>query len=241
MAKRVFLFICMLCVANAIATAGILAENFDNIATLPGAGWAAVNNSDPLGTTGWFQGNPLIFPSQAGPPESYIAANYLNADPNADPGGNISNWLLTPVVSINNGDTISFYTRSAASYADRLEVRLSSSGASTDVGTTDTSVGDFGFLVLGINPTLDPGGYPDVWVHVSVTVSGLGAATTGRYAFRYWVTDTNTNGDYIGIDTLSIDGVPGVPEPASILTLGSALAGLVLVRRLRFRRNYGPK
>jgi hypothetical protein len=233
MTKRVFLFICLLCAANAIAAAGILAENFDNIATLPGAGWAAVNNSAPLGTTDWFQGNTGVFTSQGGPPESYIAANFLNADS----GGNISNWLLTPVVSINNGDWISFYTRSAASFPDRLEVRLSISGASTDVGTTDTSVGDFDTLLFTINPGLDTAGYPDAWTQFTGTVSGLGAPTTGRYAFRYFVSDTSINGDYIGIDTLSIDS----PEPASILTLGSALAGLVLVRRLRFRRNYGPK
>ena len=121
-------------------------------------------------------------------------------------------------------------------FADRLEVRLSSSGASTDVGTTDTSVGDFNALLLTINPLLNAAGYPDAWTHFSATVSGLGAATTGRYAFRYFVSDTDTNANYIGIDTVSIDGVPGVPEPASILTLGSALAGLVLVRRLKFRR-----
>ena len=47
-------------------------------------------------------------------------------------------------------------------------------------------------------------------------MSGLGAGTTGRFAFHYSVPDTSINGDYIGIDSVSISAVP---EPASILCL----------------------
>src|SRR5207248_557682 len=53
-----------------------LAEGFDNITTLVPGGWAMRNNSNPLGATGWFQGNS--FTSQSGAPTSYIAANYNN-------------------------------------------------------------------------------------------------------------------------------------------------------------------
>lgn len=233
MIKRISLFVCLLFVAHGIALADVmLAENFDNIATLPGAGWAQVNNSLPLGTTAWFQGTSGIFPSQSGAADSYIAANFNNAAF----GGNISNWLLTPEVSINNGDSISFYTRteSPALFADRLELRLSTSGASTDVGATASSLGDFTTLLRTINPTLDPAGYPDAWTQFSATVGGLGAGATGRYAFRYDVTDTSINGDYIGIDSVSISGVP---EPASILSLATVIAGLALLRRKRVRRS----
>ena len=226
MLKTILLCACLLFAAQGIATADI-SENFDNIALLPGAGWAEVNNSAPLGTTGWFQGNTGVFSSQAGPPESYIAANFNNAVP----GGNISNWLITPVVSLSIPEIITFYTRTEPSsgFADRLEVRLCTNGASTDVGASDTSVGDFTNLLLTINPALDPAGYPDAWTQISAAVNAVGAGATGRFALRYYVTDTNNNGDYIGIDSLVVT----TPEPASLIGLATVLAALALRRRAR--------
>ncbi|HYP51417.1 MAG TPA: choice-of-anchor J domain-containing protein, partial [Pyrinomonadaceae bacterium] len=58
-----------------IAKAQAITEGFDNITTLPGSGWFTQNNSVPVGTTGWFQGNPAVFPAQAGATNSYIGAN----------------------------------------------------------------------------------------------------------------------------------------------------------------------
>jgi hypothetical protein len=228
MIQRIALCICLLFAVQGIASADIFTEDFDNIATLPGAGWALINNSAPLGSTGWFQGNPGIFPALAGPPESYIAANFLNAAS----GGNISNWLLTPEIPLVGRVTISFNTRTemGVPFADRMELRLSTGGASTDVGATDASVGDFSTLLLTINPALDPAGYPDAWTQVTAAVSGLPAGTTGRFAFRYFVPDTNTNADYIGIDTVS---VTAVPEPAAITGFGLVLASLAVARKAR--------
>jgi hypothetical protein len=187
----------------------VLTENFDNIATLGPAGWAIIDNSQPLGTTNWFQGDSTVFPSQAGAPNAYISADFDNT---VGPGGTISNWLLTPVLTLHNGDILSFYTRtvSVPEFPDRLEVRMSTNGASIDVGTTATSVGDFTTVLLTINPTLStepyPTGYPSDWTQIEATVTGLGAATAGRLAFRYFVTDAGdggTNSDTIGIDTVT--------------------------------------
>ena len=101
----------------------LLSENFDNIATITGSGWVMTNNSAPAGTTNWFQGDPSVFNSEAGAANAYIAAN-LN---NAAAGGDISNWLLTPNVTVNNGFVLSFYTRTdtGSPFPDRLQVRLS--------------------------------------------------------------------------------------------------------------------
>ena len=91
-------------------------------------------------------------------------------------------------------------------FPDRLQVRMSTNGASTDVGTTATSVGDFTNLLLDINPTYLPEGYPRVWTQFTVTLSGIpGGSTLGRLAFRYFVENGGPNGvnsDYIGIDTV---------------------------------------
>ena len=140
-----FLLISLLAFSAIPSQAALLNEPFDDITTLPGSGWVEINNSTTGGTTGWFQGNTGVFASQAGATDSYIAANFNNAGF----GGNISNWLLLPVLTLNNGDILSFYTRTETGPVpgDNLEVRLSTNGASTNVGATTSSVGDFTTLL----------------------------------------------------------------------------------------------
>ena len=84
--------------------AALLTEGFDDISTLVGSGWALTSNSNPLGSTGWFQGNPSLFSAFSGLPDSYIAANFNNASI----PGNISNWLITPQLSFSGLVEISF-------------------------------------------------------------------------------------------------------------------------------------
>ena len=187
------------------ASAQPITEDFASIATLPASGWSTQNNSVPVGTTGWFQGNATTFPSQAGAPTAYIAANFNNTT-----GTNtISNWLVAPNRTMNNGDVYRFWTRTATggTFPDRLQVRLSTNGASTNVGTGPTGVGDFTTVLLDINPTYGTGtAYPNVWTEFAITISGLAGPTSGRIAFRYFVENggpTGDNSNYIGIDTFS--------------------------------------
>ncbi|MFO0837000.1 MAG: choice-of-anchor J domain-containing protein [Phycisphaerae bacterium] len=214
----------------AIANAQAFSEGFDDITTLPGSGWFMQNNSAPLGLTNFFQGNSTVFPAQAGAATAYIGTNYNNVT-----GANIiSNWLVTPNRTFSNGDSLSFYTRTVSSVAfpDRLQVRLSTNGASTNVGTLATDVGDFGTLLLDINPTYTLTGYPNVWTQFTVTLSGLGGPTSGRLALRYFVEDggpAGANSDYIGIDTVVYSPAGalavscGAPSPASVLPGGSSV------------------
>jgi len=227
--SRVFTGTLFLLLASSSVQAGvILNEGFNNISTLAGAGWVTVNNSSPVGTTGWFQGNTGIFGSQSGAPDSYIAANFNSAGF----GGNISNWLITPVVSLQYNLQFVFFTRTELNsfLPDRLELRLSTNGASTNVGASDSSVGDFAGLVLSVNPTLAIGGYPTDWTQVTANFVGVGVPASGRFAFRYNVPDTANNADYIGIDSVSI--TQDVPEPATVGLFAFGLAALVS-RRLR--------
>jgi hypothetical protein len=182
-----------------------LTENFDNITTLTAAGWSMQNLSTTIGTqANWFQGNSTVYAAFNGAATSYIGANY-----NFTTGANtISGWLMTPQMTIRNGDVFTFYSRKVSpdSYPDRLEVRLSTNGASTNAGATSTSVGDFTTLLMTINPTLVTGVYPVVWTQYTVTISGLGAPASGRVAFRYFVTGggpSGSNSDYIGIDAFN--------------------------------------
>jgi hypothetical protein len=164
------------------------------------------NNPDVAGTTEWFQGNDTVFAAHEGAPTAYIGANFNNTG-----GSQISNWLMLPEMSFEAGQTMSFWTRTvaASSFPDRLQVRVSTNGASTDVGTTPDSVGDFGFLELDVNETLAVGGYPEEWTQFTVNLSSY-AGESGRVAFRYFVPvsagPTGANSNYIGIDTVEVQG-----------------------------------
>ena len=186
-----------------------LMEGFDTVVSndpMPLPGWVAINHSEGMGTTLWFQGNPTVFPSHQGATNSYIGANF-----NATTGASTINaWLLTPQRNLNNGDTITFYTRTVtgSNFPDRLQLRLSTAGASTNVGVGPNDVGDFMTLLLDINPTYVLHGYPEVWTQQMVTLSGLPAGASGRIAFRYYVEDggpDGANSNYIGVDTFSFN------------------------------------
>lgn len=211
-------------------------EDFDDITLLPGLGWAFINNSSPLGLTGWFQGNPGVFNAHAGPENSYIGANYNNTSG----VGTISNWLITPELVMNDGDVVKFWSRSIAQnfFPDNLQLRLSISGASTNVGTLATDVGDFTTLLLEINPGININVYPEVWTEYSVTLSGLGNNVAGRLAFRYFVTNAGISGDnsnYIGIDSFSYEAAesPAVPLSDYALYFGILLIAVYTFIRLR--------
>ncbi|MBP6640246.1 MAG: choice-of-anchor J domain-containing protein [Bacteroidia bacterium] len=200
--QRMTMAIALVALLGTRLSAQSFTENFNNVANLFTSGWAQQNLSTPVGTVpGWFQGNVTVFTAYNAPDTSYIGANYNNVS-----GANtISNWLFTPTRTFQNGDVISFWSRTvdAPSFPDRLEVRLSTNGASVNVGTTATSVGDYTTLLLTINSGLTTTGYPNVWTQYTITISGLGAPTSGRVAFRYFVTNggpSGANSDFIGID-----------------------------------------
>jgi hypothetical protein len=198
--------------------APLLTEGFNNVAALPANGWVFLNNSAPPGSTGWFQGQPAFFPAAAGPADSYIAANFNNAAF----GGEVSNWLLTPQVVLVNGESLNFSLRLLGEgLLDRVEVYFSDSGASTDVG------GDFSFLA-SFASDVDTG-----WQDQTLLISGLTAPASGRFGFHYVVDDTSLNGNYIGIDSVSINALP---EPATIALV--CLGALALRQRKRIRRHW---
>ena len=245
---RVIIVLAVAALAAAPLFAQSFTEEFEDITTLAGDGWYTQNNSTGVGTTNWgpispamdmrdggdpgFQGNTGVFPAYSG--TGYIADNY-----NATTGAStISDWLMTPAVTIQNGDTVSFWTRTAtgSTFPDRLELRMSLAGASTDCGTLPDDVGDFTTLLLEINPTQTLGGYPDVWTQFTVVVAGVGAPTQGRFALHYYVTNggpSGSNSDYIGVDLLEYTAGTSAPpndlcSDAAPIACDSAVAGTTI-------------
>lgn len=227
-------------VAAAVPQTNSLAEGFDDITTLAGAGWFIQNNSTPVGSLSWFQGTattatptPGPFNAHSGAVNSYIAANFNSTGST----GTISNWLVTPELTFGRDASLTFWTRKPTisggmtDYPDRLEVRLSSNGASTNVGTGAAGTGDFTTILLSINPNLVVGGYPYTWTQYTINnASGIPRNGSGRIAFRYFVTGAGslgTSSDYIGIDTLAYTAGPA-QYPVGGQVAGLAGSGLTL-------------
>ncbi len=225
--NRNFIILGLLAVAGG-ANAQSFFEGFEGVtstgvlAIAPLPGWDVQNTSAPLNTThgGWFNGNAAVFAANTG--TKYAASNFASGT------GLATNdtWLITPTRTLQNGDQISFFSRTVTSVAfpDRLHLRMSLNGASTNVA-------DFSTILLTINPTLTLTGYPSVWTMFSATVSGLGGPTSGRFAFNYNVTNggpNGTNADYIGVDDVRYSAVP---EPATMTAL--ALGAVAFIRRRR--------
>jgi hypothetical protein len=204
-------------------------ESFDTASAAEKKGWVFLNKSVNPGTTNW--SNPstppfAAFSSENGP------AGYLWADYNStsSAAGVISNWAVSPVLTLQNGDKISFYTRSelyffdndSTDFVNRMQVRLNRKNTGTMTGE-GTSTGDFNVLLLDINSAYrsffytpfinrDPDArlaYPHRWTRFEAVVTGLDAPVEGRFALRYFVEDAGNNGrsSSIGIDEVSYESV----------------------------------
>ncbi|MDZ4814222.1 MAG: choice-of-anchor J domain-containing protein [Pseudomonadota bacterium] len=227
--------------SSAFAPNATITQAFDVVAGMPPCpvGWICTNNSTPLGTSNWFQGNPAVFPAQAGATNAYIGANF-----NSVAGANdISNWLISPAVQFGTGSELRFWSRvntGSSVYPDRLEIRLSTTGSNT--GGTNASTGDFSILLGTINPTLsnvagscvvpaaapNATGYPETWCEYRLTTAqNIPLTGSGRIGFRYFVINggTGANSNYIGIDTFSF--VEGVVDVAPTFAYTPAAASTV--------------
>lgn len=212
MMKKLLLSFIVVLTFNTSNAQVIFSENFDTFANLATNGWVQTNQSNPVGASTWAQGGGTAFAPGAynGAATSFTLCNF-NSTTGA---GIISNWLITPVISVQNGDVISFYTRTggsataAAIYPDNLELRMSTNGAFTaNPSTGDADVADFTNLLVEINPGYTTSDYPFTWTQYSYTVTGLSGLTDVKLGFRYYVPDggpSGANSNIIGVDAFAV-------------------------------------
>ena len=103
-------------------------------------------------------------------------------------GHTINSWLVSPVVTIKNGDKVSFYTYCNGNATLQLFVNPK---GTTNVGDGyGNNTGDFnGISLVDIpNTANDPHAvYPNEWTRFEGTVKGLDAPVKGRFGFRYFL------------------------------------------------------
>lgn len=182
-------------------------EEFDYVNQLETEGWVFKDNSEY--SAEWRQAGykgSVNFPAYSFTvsPDEYIGA-YAGI---SSTSYSISSWLITPVLSVKNGDKISFFTRSDTSssgvvYKDRMQVLINNS-ISSNVGGGINSTGDFSTSLFDINPTHAPGGYPIIWTKFEYTFSGISGKVSTRIAFRY-VVPASAGSNMIGIDLFKFE------------------------------------
>ena len=184
-------------------------EEFENVSALTTKGWVIKDNSS-LGSSGpfaaWAQG--ANGPDKGGSWIGFYAYSYTALQDefaysfvsSGFSNYSISSWLITPVLSVKNGDKISFYTRAdtTGNYTDRLQVLMNNS-ASAIVGSNVSSVGSFTNILFDINSAQAVGGYPMAWTKYEYTFSGITGKIDTRIGFRHYAINT-TNPRGIGID-----------------------------------------
>jgi hypothetical protein len=185
-------------------------EEFDDFSTLTAKGWTIgeYSQADTLGTTGWTGGDfgavgkgDTVWYGFAAFSYKYNNMEYAYSyEPAFDSTLSISSWMLSPVLVVKDGDSISFYTRgdTTGMYTNRMQVLMDTLGSSY-IGHDLNSVGDYTSMLFDINTTQAPGGYPKTWTRYEYTFSGFSGSKNIRIGFRHYVINP-TNARGIGID-----------------------------------------
>ncbi|RYY40431.1 MAG: hypothetical protein EOO08_04670 [Chitinophagaceae bacterium] len=192
-------------------------EEFDTLSSALHRGWKIYNASEPVGPAVWQDGGDLLpwfSPySNNGSNAGFVGAGYLSTSGGATI---IANWLISPAITLQNGDSISFYTRSyvddistasltdSTDWGNNLQLMVAAKGADSKVGQGN-GVGDFTSTIVEVNPYYNNGGvlayrdahtdaslynplaYPIRWTRFVGVVRGLNGPAVGRFAFRYHI------------------------------------------------------
>ena len=188
-------------------------EQFDDLSVAKSNGWVAKNKSDPSGSGMWMQDNTGSAYSSNATSDGCVTVDFHSATNYNPYEGVISNWLISPAITMQNSDRIVFYAKTDdARWGDRMQVLVNGKNDGLDCGL-GMDPGDFSIKLLDINPinaTTDATNsimlpaafykynpvtaFPQSWTRFEAQVQGLSKAAKGRFAFRYYVPSGGNNG-----------------------------------------------
>ena len=158
----------------------------NSVAGLQARGWIVLNEDGEGTNAPWFQGGSQ-FTAFEGPDTGYVASNFNGANIN----GVIDQWLISPAITVVQGDTLYFWARSpdASEFDDSINIMYSSTAGMTP--SAFTSLGRFKVSTTG-------------WQQFLIAFNSVASM---RFAIRYYVFDGGAGGqnsDYIGLDLFQL-------------------------------------
>jgi hypothetical protein len=184
-----------------------LKEEFAQMYTIGQKGWIVKDNTSVGGNNSlWTQGysgkdkTGAVYGMPAYSFQSSEDEYAYSASSTWDSTAIVSSWLISPVLPVKNGTSISFYTCGDAgyTYTDRMQVLISPTG-SFNVGDSANTVGSFTQVLFDINAEQRPGGYPQSWTKYDYTFTGISQKTDMRIAFRHYSNHAPTDRG-VGLD-----------------------------------------
>jgi len=207
MMKKALVALAFSAVAVSAQAGALLIEGFNDVPALGSTGWVLNNASTPVGSVpSWYQGDQQIFQALTGAPESYAAANWMNAGM----GGTLSNWLITPEFSTAEGAIVSFWLRADAFPGTSDQIAFGFSNGSSALAS----------FVMASPVTVGTNG----WQRYEAMIGK--SQGSARFALQY--TGSSDLSNYVGIDNLIVSQVP---EPTTMMILAAGVMGLTMSRR----------
>lgn len=199
--------------------------NGDNsVSSLQARGWIVIDQDGGGTQPPWFTPSATPpFPAFEGPTQGYVASNYQGAN-----GLYIDHWLISPIIGVSAGDTLSFYHRSPDNnqWDDSIYVKVSPTGGSSISNFTISSPR------LLVSET--------GWAQYNYVFTVTGFV---RFAIQYQIFDGGATGNYsnyMGIDLLRVRGAGYIPVELTSFT-AAALNNSVILKwtTATEKNNYG--
>jgi hypothetical protein len=164
------------------------------VTDLEARGWIVINQDGGGAQPPWFTPTGTVFPAFEGPAAGFVASNFQGAN-----GFYIDHWLVSPLIGVSTGDTLSFYHRSPDGnpFDDSLYVKVSPTGGSN---ISDFTISTPRFLVSEAG-----------WALYTYIFNVTGFV---RFAIQYQIFDGGPSGtysNYLGIDAVRVMGTGFVP------------------------------
>jgi len=195
-----------------VGTKTSFTEEFVDVLNLSTTGWLFIDNSSSSTSTSgpyasWGQGQFTY--DKGGSWYGFSAYSYNNniieyaysSVSSDNTSYSVSGWIITPVLSVKNGDKISFYTRGDTTqpFANRMQVRLAKTSSENLGSISALSTGYYTTVLFDINPNQALNGYPSTWTKFEYTFSGFSEETDIRIGFRNYL-DKGSQARGIGVD-----------------------------------------